>query len=150
MQPVGLDPSKLKETRATELVIRFAFGGTITAAAGWVATEYGPSVGGLLLAFPAIFPATVTLVQKHTQENSDGDGEQKKSKGRTAAATDAGGAALGSLGLGAFAMTVLLAAPALPPWAVLFLALVAWCVVSTAAWMGKEALSKSADGSSTS
>jgi hypothetical protein len=40
----------------------------MTAAAGIVAKEFGPTVGGLLLAFPAIFPAGATLVDKYEKE----------------------------------------------------------------------------------
>jgi Protein of unknown function (DUF3147) len=41
-----------------EYLVRFAFGGAVTALAGVIAKRYGPGVGGLFLAFPAIFPAT--------------------------------------------------------------------------------------------
>jgi hypothetical protein len=40
----------------------------MTAAADIVAKEFGPTVGGLLLAFPAIFPAGATLVDKHEKK----------------------------------------------------------------------------------
>jgi hypothetical protein len=36
----------------------------MTAIPGWIASKYGPVVGGLFLAFPAIFPASATLVEK--------------------------------------------------------------------------------------
>src|ERR1700685_3371964 len=52
-----LDLSTFRETRWYEYAARFFFGGLITAAAGIVAKKLGPAIGGLFLAFPAIFPA---------------------------------------------------------------------------------------------
>ena len=39
----------------------FFFGGLITAVAGVIAQRFGPIIGGLFLAFPAIFPASATF-----------------------------------------------------------------------------------------
>jgi hypothetical protein len=44
--------SALKQSR--EYVLRFVLGGLATVMAGAVATFYGPAVGGLFLAFPAM------------------------------------------------------------------------------------------------
>ena len=52
---VRLNPSALRETRWYEYLIRFALGGAITVIAGYIAARFGPIVGGLFLAFPAIF-----------------------------------------------------------------------------------------------
>jgi hypothetical protein len=41
----------------SQYALRFLFGGIVTAVAGLVAQHFGPVVAGLLLAFPAIFPA---------------------------------------------------------------------------------------------
>jgi hypothetical protein len=62
--------------------------------------------GGLFLAFPAIFPASATLVAKHETQKKQNAGIATSSRGRQAAAMDAAGAALGSVGLAAFALTV--------------------------------------------
>ncbi len=43
--------------------MRFLFGGIVTAIAGLVAQHYGPVIAGILLAFPAIFPASATLLK---------------------------------------------------------------------------------------
>jgi hypothetical protein len=48
--------------------VRFALGGFATVAAGLVADLWGPAAGGLFLAFPAIFCATATLIEKHERE----------------------------------------------------------------------------------
>jgi hypothetical protein len=47
--------SALKQSRWYEYVLRFVLGGLATVMAGAVAAFYGPAVGGLFLAFPAIF-----------------------------------------------------------------------------------------------
>jgi len=62
--------------------------------------------GGLLLAFPAIFPASATPIAKHETEKKQKAGIATSSRGRQAAALDAAGAALGSVGLAGFALTV--------------------------------------------
>ena len=60
--------SRLGQTKWWEWLVRFAFGGVVTAIAGVIAKEFGPVVGGLFLAFPGIFPAGVTLVERHEKE----------------------------------------------------------------------------------
>jgi Protein of unknown function (DUF3147) len=62
---VHLDFSAVGETKWYEYAVRFMFGGLITAIAGVIAKTFGPVVGGLFLAFPAIFPASATLIEKH-------------------------------------------------------------------------------------
>ena len=59
---IGVNFSSLKEDRWYEYAERFLFGGIITAATGEIARTFGPAVAGLFLAFPAIFPATATLI----------------------------------------------------------------------------------------
>jgi len=44
---IKIDPSALKKTRWFEFGVRFLSGGLITAAAGMIAKEFGPGVGGL-------------------------------------------------------------------------------------------------------
>ena len=62
---VQLELAELRKTRWYEFAIRFLFGGAITVVAGLIAKHYGPVFGGLFLAFPAIFPASATLVETH-------------------------------------------------------------------------------------
>ena len=128
---VNANVSALTQIRWYEYVPRFLFGGAITALAGIVAKEYGPSVGGLLLAFPAIFPAGATLLEKHEIEKKHAAGQAGKKRGRQAAALDAAGASFGTLGLVVFAFVVWKLS--LPLWAVLSIATVAWFVVSAIA-----------------
>ena len=65
---IQIDPSVLKETKWHQYAVRFVFGGLITAMAGVISKEFGPVIGGLFLAFPAIFPASATLIEKHEEE----------------------------------------------------------------------------------
>jgi Protein of unknown function (DUF3147) len=95
-----------KETKPHEYAIRFLFGGLITVATGLIAKKFGPTVGGLFLAFPAIFPATTTLVATHEKEEKRRSHLNGTPRGRDAAAIEARGTALGSLGLLAFAAVV--------------------------------------------
>ena len=60
--------SALHQTRWYEYLIRFILGGAMTVVAGVIAGRFGPVIGGLFLAFPAIFPASATLIEKHVQK----------------------------------------------------------------------------------
>src|SRR5260370_1358226 len=79
------------------------FGGLATAIAGVIAKEYGPSIGGLFLAFPAIFPASATLIEQHEKRKKQCTGGHGTLRGRSAAALDAAGASIGAFGLLTFA-----------------------------------------------
>jgi hypothetical protein len=100
---IKIDPSGLKQTRWHEYAVRFVAGGIITVIAGVIARKWGPGVGGLFLAFPAIFPASATLIEKHQRQRKQNQGLRGERRGTDAAAVDAMGAAMGSLGLAAFA-----------------------------------------------
>ena len=82
-----------------------------------------------LFAFPAIFPASATLVEKHEREKKEKAGLKRARRGKEAAALEAAGAVVGSLGLVAFAAVIaLLMAQALAPALVASAAL--WAVVA--------------------
>jgi hypothetical protein len=130
---VQVDLSRLRMTKWSEYGLRFLFGGTITVVAGILAERFGPEFGGLFLAFPAIFPATATLVEKHERKRKD-KGLQKATRGREAAALDARGATMGSIGLIGFA---LVAWKFLPIWngaLTLSAALMVWTALSVLIW----------------
>ncbi|HEX4808669.1 MAG TPA: hypothetical protein VH325_07060 [Bryobacteraceae bacterium] len=131
---IKLDLSKMRETRWYEYAIRFLFGGLITAGAGAVAREWGPVVGGLFLAFPAIFPATATLAEKHEKERKENKGMRGSQRGRDIAALEAVGSALGSFGLLFFAAILWRLLPLKPPYAVVAGATIVWIATSVAAW----------------
>jgi hypothetical protein len=131
---VKVDTSSLGQIKWHQYATRFALGGLITAGAGIVAKEFGPVIGGLFLAFPAIFPAGATLIEKHEEEKKAKQGLNGSLRGRQAASVDAAGSAIGSLGLLVFAMVVWLFAPSHRPWAVLLGAMAAWLAVSVLIW----------------
>jgi hypothetical protein len=122
---VQFNPSALRQTHWYEYLIRFALGGAVTVVAGLIAARFGPVVGGLFLAFPAIFPASATLIEKHVRRRKEKAGLSGVRRGREAAALDAAGAALGSLGLAVFGRSPALA---------LVLATAAWLTVAVFAW----------------
>jgi hypothetical protein len=103
---IHIDLASLGGTKWHEYAVRFVFGGLITAAAGLIAHRYGPGIGGLFLAFPAIFPASATLVEKHETQKKRRAGLHGVIRGREAAALDAVGAASGCIGLAGFALFV--------------------------------------------
>jgi hypothetical protein len=115
-----LAPSQLKKTRAWEHIIRFAFGGAITVLTGLIGHAWGPWIAGLFLAFPAILPASLTLVKQHD--------------GRRQAVEDARGARLATVGLWAFAAVVIALAGRSAPAIVLVAATLAWLGVALGLW----------------
>ncbi|HEY8088337.1 MAG TPA: DUF3147 family protein, partial [Polyangiaceae bacterium] len=119
MKPT-VDLGKLTKSRPWEYGVRFLFGGLVTACAGLVTHRWGPVVGGLLLGFPAILPASLTLVEEHG--------------GRAEAVDDARGGTLGSVGLVAFGAVVWLTADGWPAAGALLVATVAWAVVAGGLW----------------
>jgi hypothetical protein len=133
---VKLKLSALAKGRWHEYAVRFVLGGAVTMLAGWIATEWGPAVGGLFLAFPAIFPASATLVEKHERERKENAGLQGAKRGREAAALEATGAALGSIGLVGFGTIVWQFAPATPEIALCGGAF-AWIGVSVGLWVAR-------------
>jgi len=132
---IKVNPSALKQTKWHEYLVRFAFGGLITAAAGIIAKKFGPEVGGLFLAFPAIFPATATLIEKHETEKKQKKGLKGTVRGRNAASVDAAGSAMGSVGLFVFAVIVLHFIGGHNLWLVLAGAMVGWLAVSVLTWL---------------
>lgn len=122
---VGIRPRTLREVTAGELAIRFAFGAAVSVLAGVVGLVAGTFLGGMLLAFPAILPATVTLLEKK--------------EGNAAARHDVAGAALGAVALSAFAVVAGAALRRLGGGLSLPLAALAWFGVAGALYLASEA-----------
>jgi len=131
---IKVDPSVIGKTRWHEYAIRFLFGGLITAVAGILAKKFGPGIGGLFLAFPAIFPASATLIEKHEKQKKEEKGLRGTPRGREAASVDAAGSAIGSVGLLVFASIVWQFAPRHSTWIVLMGATITWLTVSVLMW----------------
>jgi uncharacterized membrane protein (GlpM family) len=115
-----VEVSALRKTRPAEHLLRFVFGGSMTAMAGLIAHTFGPTVGGLFLAFPAILPASLTLVARHD--------------GRKQAVAEAGGAILGAVALGVFAGTAWLLGSNTSPLVTIGVAAAAWTVTAVLLW----------------
>ena len=139
---IKISTDGLGESQWYEYAIRFAFGGAITALAGIIAKRYGAEVGGLFLAFPAILPATTTLIEKHERRKKEEAGKEGIKRGRAAAGVDAAGAAMGSLGLAVFAVIVWQGLPQLRLAVVLTLAPIAWLVTSVGVWQLRESVGR--------
>lgn len=113
---VRMTPGDLTEPRPKDWLIRFAFGAGVSAIAAIVAKIFGPQIGGLFLAFPAILLASLTLVAK------DDGPKQARSEAR--------GATLGALGLIAFAVVGTVTMHHWPAWAALVAASAAWGLIA--------------------
>ncbi|HET7466738.1 MAG TPA: hypothetical protein VFL29_08720 [Candidatus Dormibacteraeota bacterium] len=102
--------------KGRELAIRFAFGAGISAVAAVAGIVAGNRIAGVLLGFPAILPASLTLIEKKD--------------GRHEAAVDATGATLGSIALIAFAVVAAWILPRLPALVALLLAAGVWLALA--------------------
>lgn len=119
--PIRLRPSEARSIGWRDLGIRFAFGFVVSVAAGLVGTIVGPSAGGMFLAFPAILPATLTLIDEKD--------------GKRSAEADALGAVLGSAALAVFGIVSWLLLPRTEPVLAELAALAAWLGASVAAYL---------------
>lgn len=124
----------LKKTNWHEQLTRFMLGGAITVITGLIAKHFGPVIGGLFLAFPAIFPASATLVETHERDEKRRAGIAHTLRGRLSAALDARGAAMGSIALGAFALFAWKLLPAYNAAGVLAAALALWFAAAVLIW----------------
>lgn len=137
---IKLDTGGLGQSKWYEYVFRFAFGGAVTAVAGIIAKRFGPEIGGLFLAFPAILPASATLIEKHEKQKKERAGEEGSERGNMAAGVDSVGASMGALGLAVFALIVWLRLPESGMEMVLATATLAWFITSVSVWKCREIL----------
>jgi hypothetical protein len=127
----------VKRTKWQEYLVRFIFGGAVTALAGIIAKHYGPEIGGLFLAAPAIFPAAATLLEKQEEKKARAE-SGREVRAHELAGVDAAGAAMGSVGLAAFAVVVWQLLPRYPVALVLSAATLAWFAVAVAMWLARK------------
>jgi uncharacterized protein DUF3147 len=106
------EPEKLREVGTRPLGYRFIAGALTSIAAGAITLAFGARVGGILLAFPAILAASLTLIEE--QEDS------------AEAREDARGAIVGGLALAVFATVVAITVRSLGGATSLVLAGAAW------------------------
>lgn len=131
---IKMDFSSLRETQPREYAIRFVFGGLCTVLAGLIAQRYGPAIGGLFLAFPAIFPASASLIEEHEKRRKADHGFNGTKRGRLAASIDAFGASLGCFGLAGFAITLWIGLPKHGVYVIIATGAVVWVGVSALLW----------------
>jgi Protein of unknown function (DUF3147) len=134
MKRIEVKLSALRATRPHEYLVRFLFGGLATVAAGLIAKKFGPGIGGLFLAFPAIFPASASLIESHEKKRKASIGSDGRNRGRMAASLDAQGASLGCIGLMAFAFVLWRWLDGRNAWLLISLATAAWLVVAYSLW----------------
>jgi hypothetical protein len=108
----SLQLEKVREVRPRDLAYRFLAGALTSVAAGLVTLAFGARVGGILLAFPAILGASLTLIEE--QEDS------------AEAREDARGAVMGACALAVFATIAALALGKINPVVALLLATAGW------------------------
>lgn len=110
------DLARLKNVRPRDLALRFAFGAAISLGAALIAAATGARFGGVFLAFPAILPASLTLLQ---------DEEGTRDADRNAI-----GAVLGGVALVVFAIVGEAGFGRIPAGAALLAALGAWLLTA--------------------
>jgi hypothetical protein len=134
VKKVEFNLGSLRETQGHEYIVRFVFGGLCTVIAGLIAKRFGPGVGGLFLAFPAIFPASATMIESHEKRRKAEIGADGTERGRLAASIDASGAVLGCVGLALFAMIVWKTLPHGNAYGVIATAVLGWAALSYLLW----------------
>lgn len=123
---VGADLGKLRKVKLSELLIRFGFGAAISIIAGLVSLGFNHFVGGMFLAFPAILPASLTLLEAK--------------EGNAQARLDLEGAVLGAIGLGGFAVVAGFGLRRGGAPVALLAALGAWTALAVGIYLGVEAV----------
>jgi hypothetical protein len=134
---IRVDLTPIKESRVSGHLLRFGVGGSVTVCAALVAKGWGPRLGGLTLAMPAILPIGLTLIAK--LQNEQIGPAARGERARRAALIEVTGASIGGLGLVAFAVLGWRLLGRWPAWLALSLATVAWATVASVGWLARKA-----------
>jgi hypothetical protein len=113
---VRFDRGALRSVPPRDLALRFVFGFAVSVVAAIVTLASGSRAGGLFLAFPAILPASLTLIEKK--------------EGQRQAEGNAIGAIIGAVALVLFALTAWALFTRIPGGAAEAVALAVWLAVS--------------------
>lgn len=116
----AVDFGALREIRPRALAIRFAFGFAVSMVAGLIGVAAGQRAGGVMLAAPAVLPATLTIIERQ--------------EGRGPAVTEVQGAVPGAVALVGFALVAATTTARLPLGAALAAALATWAAVAIAGY----------------
>jgi hypothetical protein len=127
--------SAIKGIKPHEWILRFVFGGTVCVIAGLIAQRFGPVIGGFFLAFPAIFPASASLVEAHEEQHMARAGFNGTNRGRVVAAIDALGTAMGCIGLAGFGFVFWVWLPRARLAQTFILATLVWLTLSVGVWL---------------
>lgn len=130
----AVDFSSLRDAHWWQFAVRFVLGGAVTACTGLIAQHWGPVIGGLFLSFPAIFPASATLIERLETDKKLAAGIHDRDRGRKAAALDAAGAVLGGWGLVCFGLAAWLLLPRYPTALALAAAGIVWMASAMSLW----------------
>jgi hypothetical protein len=131
---IRINLASLKQIEWNEFLTRFLLGGAISVVTGLIAKQFGPVIGGLFLAFPAIFPSGATLIERQERDRKRRAGILHTIRGRLAAAVDARGATMGSIALATFGLLVWKLLPLHNAGVVLTASLVVWLALATLLW----------------
>jgi hypothetical protein len=122
----AVDLGSLREIRVRALALRFVFGAAVSVVAGLVGIAAGQRAGGVMLAAPAVLPATLTIIERK--------------EGRGPAVTEVQGAVLGAVALIGFAVVAAASMARLPLAAALLGALAAWAAAAIGGYMAQAAV----------
>jgi hypothetical protein len=120
-ESISVQPGKLRDVRARDLRIRFAFDALTSVVAGVITLLSGPRAGGIFLAFPAILAASLTLIEEKEAPED--------------AREDARSAVLGAFALAVFAALVALTVTRVLPGLALVFASLGWVAVALGAYL---------------
>jgi hypothetical protein len=116
----AVDFGALREIRPRELAVRFAFGFAVSVVAGLIGVAAGQRAGGVMLAAPAVLPATLTIVERQ--------------EGRGPAVTEVQGSVPGAVALIGFAVVAATTTARIPLAGALFAALATWVAAAIAGY----------------
>ena len=117
----AVDLQSVREIRPGALAMRFAFGAAISVVAGLVSVVAGQRVGGVMLAAPAVLPATLTIIERQ--------------EGRGPAVTEVQGSVPGAVALIGFAVVAATAMTHLPLAGALLAALGTWIIAAIGGYL---------------
>ena len=116
----AVDFGALREIRPGALAARFAFGFAVSVVAGLIGVAAGQRAGGVMLAAPAVLPATLTIIERH--------------EGRGPAVTEVEGSVPGAVALIGFAVVAAAVTARIPVAGALFAALATWAALAIAGY----------------
>ena len=122
----AVDFRAVREIRPKDLAVRFAFGAAVSIVAGLIGVAAGQRLGGVMLAAPAVLPATLTIIEKK--------------EGRGPAVTEVQGSVPGAIALIGFALVATVSTAKLRLAGALLLALATWVAAAIVGYLVQAAI----------